>query len=123
MVGFLLNAVAVGIGAFGAHALKPLLVANGRLDTFETGVRYLFVHALAIVVLGALMQWNPRWKPLRWAAGMLLVGILFFSGSLLVLSLSNVGWWGAVAPVGGLCLIAGWLQAAFTAWKQMSAEG
>jgi uncharacterized membrane protein YgdD (TMEM256/DUF423 family) len=97
----------VGLGAFGAHALKARLDAN-LLATFEVGVRYQMYHALALLAVG----WaHTRWPgPFVMASGWLFVaGTVVFSGSLYVLSLSGVRWLGAVTPFGGLALLAGWL--------------
>ena len=105
--GSILSGLGVAIGAFGAHALKTILETNNRLDTFETGVKYLFYHALALIILGLIMQkFNDRF--FVWAGYSYLVGILIFSGSLFILSLTGVGKWGAVTPFGGLAFILGW---------------
>ena len=108
--GTLLMALGVALGAFGAHALKDQLTASGRLETYELGIRYLMVHALALILFGALVDTYPR---LRLGAWLLLAGIAFFSGSLLTLSLTNNPAWGAVAPIGGTSFIAGWILAAY----------
>lgn len=104
----LLGAVAVGLGAFGAHAFKPALVEAGRLDTYELAVRYQFIHTLALLATALLMQkYTSAW--LRYAAALFVTGIFFFSGSLYVLCLTNVTMWGAVTPLGGLAFILGWI--------------
>ena len=103
-----LGALAVIIGAFGAHAFKGLLEAHGTLQTFETGSRYHFYHALALL-LTALFMYKVN-SPWIYYAGMaFLSGILLFSGSLYILSLTGVTRWGAVAPIGGLLLVTGWV--------------
>ena len=105
--GSILSGLGVAIGAFGAHALKTILETNNRLDTFETGVKYLFYHALALIILGLIMQkFNDR--IFVWAGYSYLVGILIFSGSLFILSLTGITKWGAVTPFGGLAFILGW---------------
>lgn len=108
--GALLMAAGVALGAFGAHALKDQLTASGRLETYELGIRYLMVHALALILFGVLVDTYPR---LRLSGWLLLAGIAFFSGSLLILSLTNNPAWGAVAPIGGTSFIVGWLLAAY----------
>jgi uncharacterized membrane protein YgdD (TMEM256/DUF423 family) len=107
--------LAVGLGAFGAHALKARLSPE-LLSTFEVGVRYQMYHALALLAVG--------WACTRWpgaavnASGWLFVaGIVLFSGSLYVLSLTGVRWLGAIAPIGGAAFLAGWLCLAWAAWK------
>ena len=99
--------LAVDIGAFGAHALKDLLLANGRQDTFELAVRYQFYHTLALLFVGILMEKYPS---LKTAALFFTIGIILFSGSLYFLALANQPMWGAVTPIGGLGFIAGWLS-------------
>lgn len=103
----------VALGAFGAHALKASL-APEALATFEVGVRYQMYHALALLgVAWACARWPG---PLVNASGWLFIaGIVVFSGSLYALSLSGVRWLGAVTPIGGLGLLAGWLCLAWAA--------
>lgn len=107
--------VAVGAGAFGAHALKARLSPE-LLATFEVGVRYQMYHALALLAVA--------WAATRWpgtyvnASGWLFVaGIVVFSGSLYALSLTGVRWLGAITPLGGAAFLAGWLCLAWAAWK------
>ena len=104
----ILGATAVSIGAFGAHGLENILIKNGRVDTFETAVRYQFYHTLALLFAGLLMFKSDH-KLLRFACTCFITGILVFSGSLYVLSLTNITILGAVAPLGGLSFIIGWV--------------
>lgn len=104
----ILGAISVGIGAFGAHSLQDTLTANGRLDTFETAVKYQFYHALALLLLGILML-NFEHSYLTYAAYAFMAGTFVFSGSLYTLSLTNITWLGAITPIGGLGLILGWV--------------
>ncbi len=110
--GAILGLIGVGLGAFGAHALRTMLDATGRAATFETAVKYQFYHALALVlvgVLGHLFSSNPATaKLLAWSGNSFLIGTLIFSGSLYVLCFTGVTWLGAVTPLGGVALIAGW---------------
>jgi len=109
LAGSLFGALGVMIGAFGAHALKTILEAHQRVDTFETAVRYHFIHAIVLLVLGLLMtRTDSRW--FVYSGYGFILGILIFSGSLYVLSLSGVSKWGALAPIGGLAFILGWLS-------------
>jgi len=113
--GSLLSALGVILGAFGAHALKARLEPHD-LATFETGVRYHLIHALALVLVGVLAHKAsvPNLRVVGWAFG---AGILVFSGSLYVLVLSGQRWLGAVTPIGGLAFIFGWLYLAYLALK------
>lgn len=104
----ILGALSVGIGAFGAHALQDTLTANGRLDTFETAVKYQFYHTLALLLLGILML-NFDQSYLNYAAYAFIAGTVVFSGSLYTLSLTNMTWLGAITPIGGLGFILGWV--------------
>lgn len=108
LTGAALGALGVMIGAFGAHAFKALLEQHQRTATFETGVKYHFFHALALILLGIVMEKYPSklFITSMWAY---LVGILLFSGSLYILSLTGNTKWGAVAPFGGLSLVVGWI--------------
>ena len=105
-LGALSAMIAVALGAFGAHALRDT-VTPIRLVTFETGVRYQMYHALALLLVATLSAKSPQ--RLTAAAGWLfLAGTLFFSGSLYALALTGTRTWGAVAPIGGACFLAGW---------------
>lgn len=107
----LTGALAVIIGAFGAHGLKPHF-SDYQMDIYEKGVHYQFFHVLAMLGVGIYYQHKPSvWlKRAAWAFG---IGILFFSGSLYLLACRdllpfNVGWAGPITPLGGLSFIAGW---------------
>ncbi|HTJ52225.1 MAG TPA: DUF423 domain-containing protein [Cyclobacteriaceae bacterium] len=104
----IMGVLAVSIGAFGAHALKPMLTASGRLETFELAVRYQFYHTLALLTVGILMGQFKSSK-LGYAAYFFLLGIMFFSGSLYVLCFTGLGILGAVTPIGGVLFILGWI--------------
>jgi uncharacterized membrane protein YgdD (TMEM256/DUF423 family) len=113
--GSLLAFLAVALGAFAAHALKARLSAE-MLTIFETGVRYHTYHALALLAVG--------WASSRWPASSahlagwaFLIGILVFSGSLYLLSLTGMRWLGAITPIGGLAFLIGWLLLAWAAWR------
>jgi uncharacterized membrane protein YgdD (TMEM256/DUF423 family) len=108
--------LAVALGAFGAHALGNRLTAD-QLNTFEIAVRYQFYHALALIgVVVALGHW-PTAGMATWAGWLFVAGILIFSGSLYLLVFSGVRWLGAITPIGGVALIAGWLCLAWVALR------
>ena len=108
LAGSVFGLLTVVIGAFGAHALEEILLQNGRVDTFETAVKYQGIHALALVLLGILSE-KLNNSLIRYAAILMVIGILIFSGSLYILSITNIGFLGAITPIGGIALIAGWI--------------
>ncbi|MBK9399955.1 MAG: DUF423 domain-containing protein [Bacteroidetes bacterium] len=115
-IGAIAAAIAVILGAFGAHKLKELLDENA-LATWETACRYQFYHALALVLTGILFTQKSS-PSYRWAMRFFLAGIFLFSGSIYLLSIRslldvNVLWVGPVTPLGGLCFIVGWIFLAF----------
>lgn len=108
----LLGALAVALGAFGAHALRGR-IADLAVNTFETGVRYQFYHILALILLSILYkEFRNKW--IQWAGNLFLLGILLFSGSLYLLTFivaaakSGFNWIGIITPFGGLAFIGGW---------------
>jgi uncharacterized membrane protein YgdD (TMEM256/DUF423 family) len=107
-LGCWLAALAVAMGAFGAHLLQMRLTPD-RLAVFETAVRYQMYHALALVVVG-VAQRPFLDRNLSTAAGWTFAaGIVLFSGSLYALVLTGARWWGAVTPLGGVAFLAGWV--------------
>lgn len=101
------GALTVMIGAFGAHALEPMLQATNRTDTFETAVKYQMYHTLALLAVGLLL-FKVESPALQVAAWAFFIGILVFSGSLYTLCLTGITWLGAITPIGGTALIVGW---------------
>jgi uncharacterized membrane protein YgdD (TMEM256/DUF423 family) len=112
----LLIALATALGAFGAHALKAHLPQD-KLQVYETAVRYHFLHALGLLAIGVLLR-SLDGELLRWAAALVLAGIVLFSGSLYLLTFGAPRLVGIVTPVGGLALIAGWILFAATVLRQ-----
>ena len=107
--------LAVIAGAAGTHALRDTL-DSGALSTFETAARFQMYHALALLAVGILsMRWQTR--VLTVSVALFVAGIMLFSGSLYILALTGIGIFGAVAPVGGICLMAGWASLAFAALR------
>lgn len=106
--GSVLAMLSVAIGAFGAHLLKPIIDAD-LLKVYETGVQYQMMHALGLILIAIIIgQWGESTR-LRWAGILLISGIVLFSGSLYVLSISGIKVLGAITPLGGICFLAGWL--------------
>jgi uncharacterized membrane protein YgdD (TMEM256/DUF423 family) len=113
--GAVLMALATIIGALAAHTLRDRLPAV-RYEVLQTAVLYQFIHALGLLLLGALERQRQD-RLLRMAADLLLAGVLLFSGSLYLLLAGAPVAIGALTPLGGLCLIAGWLLAAVALWR------
>jgi uncharacterized membrane protein YgdD (TMEM256/DUF423 family) len=116
-LGALSGAMAVALGAFGAHGLKARLPAD-LLATFETGVRYQMYHALALLAVAwAVTRWSGSNLPA--SAGWLFVaGTVLFSFSLDLLALTGQRWLGAITPLGGVAFVAGWVCLALAAWRR-----
>ena len=111
------GAVAVALGALGAHFLKEHL-SERMMNAFETGVRYQVYHSLALIGL-ALVHEKMEERSLRRAGRLFMAGIILFSGSLYAMAFAQLGglqwdWVGAITPLGGICFILGWLMFAFT---------
>jgi uncharacterized membrane protein YgdD (TMEM256/DUF423 family) len=117
-LGALSGLLAVGAGAFGAHALRQRLSAD-MLGVYQTGVTYQMYHALALLGVGILLaRFSIDGSTWLSAAGWLFVaGTLLFSGSLYLLSLSGTAWLGAITPLGGICFLLGWLALAIGIWR------
>ena len=103
-----LGALAVSIGAFGAHALKPTLIQSGKLEVFELATRYQFYHTLALLAVGILQKFIAD-KKLEYASLFMLIGTVLFCGSLYLLCFVKRGAVGLVTPIGGVFLILGWV--------------
>lgn len=111
-VAALLGFSGVLLGAFGAHLLRGVLEKPGTTQIWQTGVFYHLVHAVVLLILCG-------WRPVpRAAFNLILAGLVIFSGSLYALALTNQKWLGAITPLGGLCMLAGWLLLAFAKRSQ-----
>lgn len=114
-LGAVLAGLAVAAGAFGAHGLRGRLTPE-LLEVFETAARYQMYHALGLLAVA--------WAAARWPSGtvvlagwLMVAGIVVFSGSLYVLSLTGIRWLGAITPLGGVAFMAGWVALAVAAWR------
>jgi uncharacterized membrane protein YgdD (TMEM256/DUF423 family) len=122
IAGILFAGLAVIIGAFGAHGLKPLLTPED-LQVFDTGVKYQFYHSFALLAAGMLFASFP-FKQVRFATTCFIIGILLFSGSLYALTLLKIkgqvglGGVGILTPIGGLFFIIGWLLLLIAVFKK-----
>ncbi len=113
LTGAALGALAVALGAFGAHGLKQI-VSPETVSTFQTGVQYEMYHSIALLAVAIIYERYSN-KPVKWAGACFIIGITLFSGSLYLLTaikatetigLNNIG---IITPFGGLFFIAGWL--------------
>jgi uncharacterized membrane protein YgdD (TMEM256/DUF423 family) len=100
-------ALAVLLGAFGAHSLKAHLAAD-MLAVYQTGLQYHLFHSLGLIAVGLVAKQIGDSAWLRWSGWLMLTGIVIFSGSLYILSTTSWKWLGAVTPLGGLSFIAAW---------------
>ena len=98
--------LSVILGAFAAHGLKTKLTET-LLNTFQTGVQYQMYHSLAIILLIILYRQMPQ-SLLLYSAGFMVAGIVLFSGSLYLLAITQIKWFGPITPLGGVCFIVGW---------------
>lgn len=112
-IGAFVLAIAVMLGAFGAHGLKDLLTVE-RMATYQTAVQYQFYHGLGIILVGVVLMNFPNSDGVLWSAMLLLTGLFLFSGSLYLLTLFGLRWLGMVTPLGGIAFIAGWIVLAVT---------
>ncbi len=126
-------AIAVILGALGAHKLQQLssegLVTTEQLRSFETGVRYQIYHALALIIIASLLKQYLNRRLMKASAIAFIIGTLLFSGSIYLLATKSVlgieGWskvLGPITPVGGLLLITGWVLFFVAALKSTSHE-
>lgn len=119
ILGGLNAALVVLFGAFGAHALKARLSAE-MLAVFQTGVHYHLFHALGLIAVGLAATQIPASAYLKWSGWLMLAGIILFSGSLYVLSVTGLRWLGMVTPFGGLAFILSWTQFVIAVLKASS---
>ena len=114
VAGALSAAVAVMLGAFGAHALRSRLPTD-LLAIYQTASQYHVYHALGLLAVGLLAVHLPASNALRWSGWLMLLGTVLFSGSLYVLAITGQRWLGAITPLGGTAWIAAWLLLAWAA--------
>lgn len=118
LVGCAFMFLAVGAGAFGAHALADMLEETGRTGTYETAVRYQVYHALALFVTAWLA--TQIGSPLvNWAGWLFVAGTLIFSGSLYLLVATGTRWLGAITPIGGVAFLLGWACLFTAVWRNL----
>lgn len=106
-------AIAVTLGAFGAHGLKNIANAE-QLAWWHTGTLYLFFHALGLLVVAVLIRLYAMPQSIAW---LLQLGVIIFSGSLFAMTLGAPRWFGAITPIGGVLMILGWIWLAVSAFR------
>ena len=107
------------LGAFGAHALRGSIEPR-LMETFQTAVQYQLIHALALLLVSLTMGWLGQSLSFEISAYAFIAGIILFSGSLFGLVLTEIRWLGPVTPLGGLCLIVGWLALLVGGFRQIA---
>lgn len=107
-------AIAVSLGAFGAHGLKSI-ASTEQLAWWQTGTMYFFFHALGLLMVSILIK---HFSYSHTPAYLLQAGIIIFSGSLYAMALGAPRWLGAITPIGGLLMISGWITLAIVAFKR-----
>jgi len=122
VLGAVLMAIGVMLGAFGAHGLGSVLTAK-QLASYETAVLYHLLHALGLILVGIVARVTAQSGPLRWSARLMLAGVAFFSGSIYLMSAGAPRWLGMVAPVGGMAFMAAWALLAWHALREPRASG
>lgn len=116
MLGTLNAFLCVLLGALGAHGLKHTLSPD-MLVVFQTGVQYHFYHALGLILVGLVLFNFPQSRLLKLSGWLMLTGIVLFSGTLYIISLTAMRAFSMVAPFGGLSYMSAWLLFAYAAWK------
>ncbi len=110
--------LAVALGAFGAHGLEGR-VEQKYLEIWKTGVTYQMFHATGLLIIGVLLGRLPANALLSWSGWMMLIGIILFSGSLYVMTLTKISILGAITPLGGLSFLAAWILIIVAAVKYL----
>jgi uncharacterized membrane protein YgdD (TMEM256/DUF423 family) len=110
--------LAVALGAFGAHGLEGR-VEQKYLEIWKTGVTYQMFHATGLLIVGVLLGRLPANALLSWSGWMMLIGIILFSGSLYVMTLTKISILGAITPLGGLSFLAAWILIIVAAVKYL----
>ncbi|KYG29291.1 DUF423 domain-containing protein [Alkalihalobacillus trypoxylicola] len=118
IIGSLVMALAVGIGAFGAHGLEGK-ISERMLKNYQTGVQYHMIHGVGILIVGLLALKLTSSSLLNGAGWSFLIGIVLFSGSLYIMALTGITKLGAITPLGGLAFIVGWVLIAIAAVRAL----
>ncbi|WP_295625463.1 DUF423 domain-containing protein [uncultured Nitrosomonas sp.] len=117
ILGSLNTLLCIALGAFGAHGLKRILSAD-MLSVYHTGVQYHFYHAFGIIVIGLLLLHFPKSRLMPISGWLMMVGIVLFSFSLYVLSLTGMRGLGMITPFGGVSFLTAWALVAYAIWQE-----
>jgi uncharacterized membrane protein YgdD (TMEM256/DUF423 family) len=109
IVGSLFMCLSVILGAFGAHSFEEVLTFNSRIETYNTAVKYMMYHSLGILFIGTIHNKKYHLKYQNWSFYSIIIGIFLFSGSLIILSFTNITKFGIITPFGGMFFILGWI--------------
>ncbi|WP_100400451.1 DUF423 domain-containing protein [Bacillus sp. FJAT-44742] len=108
VLGAINAALAVGLGAFGAHGLEGR-VTDRLMEVYQTGVQYHVMHALGLLAIGLVAAYAGESALLAWAGWVMFAGIVIFSGSLYTMTFTGMSWLGAITPIGGMAFIISWI--------------
>ena len=114
ILGALCTMMSVGTGAFGAHGLEGKL-SDKYMSVWEKAVNYQMYHGLGLIIIGVISGTTSI--NVNWAGWLLVLGVVFFCGSLYILALTQIRIFGAITPIGGLLFIAGWLMLIISTFK------
>lgn len=117
LLGTINTFICIGLGAFGAHGLKQILTTD-MLATFQIGVQYHLYHAIGLLIVGLLLLHFPKSHMIAASGWLMLLGILLFSGTLYVTSLTEIRGMGMVAPFGGTSFLSAWALLTYAIWKE-----
>ncbi|USK65042.1 DUF423 domain-containing protein [Peribacillus frigoritolerans] len=117
ILGALNGFIAVALGAFGAHGLEGK-IPDKYLETWQTAVQYQMFHAVGLLVLG-LLAGKISSPLINWSGWLMLIGIVLFSGSLFVLSVTQIKVLGAITPLGGVSFLVAWVLMIIAAYKYL----
>lgn len=114
-IGAFSAALAVALGAFGAHALKPILTPD-KLESYKTGVQYQFYHAIGLILFGLFGKWTKH-SIKNLSAWFFIAGTVLFSFNMYTYVFTGILAFAIILPLGGICFMLGWLSFAWQAWK------
>ena len=117
IIGMLNALLCIVLGAFGAHGLKRMLSAD-MLSVYHTGVQYHFYHAFGIIVIGLLLLHFPKSRLMPISGWLMMIGIVLFSFSLYVLSITDLRALGMITPFGGISFLTAWALLAYAIWRE-----